>query len=377
MMPRDRGAAVLPGLHLEQLELPRRGPHPVVVWLWRESCFARIVLYHVRFRLLVLALLLCVGGLLFYTLEDGHSYTEAVYFTWSLIFGEPPERFPRHWALQSLFFVVPVIGLVVIIEGIIDFALMLRDRRRSERGWCRTMAAAMNNHIVLVGLGRLGYRTFKLLRKLGEQVVVIERVADNQFLEEVRRDGAPLFICDARREAVLEDANVADARSVILATNDDLANLEIALDARRLSPKVRVVLRMFDQNMADKIRDGFNIHIAVSQTALAAPTFAMSAIAPSIVSTFVVNNQLVVLQRWSVRRDGPMCGQTIGQVMEQQGLTIVERIPRIGERMLFPPPSTELVEGDQLLVQGLYEKVQSLGDEALREAAPGSASQRA
>ncbi|PJF24743.1 MAG: hypothetical protein CUN53_16300, partial [Phototrophicales bacterium] len=56
------------------------------------------------------------------------------------------------------------------------------------------------------GFGKLGYRIFLVLRKLGEPVVVIERDAHNQFLEEVRRDGSPLLVGDARREALLAAA---------------------------------------------------------------------------------------------------------------------------------------------------------------------------
>ena len=90
------------------------------------------------------------------------------------------------------------------------------------------MADSMSNHIVLAGLGRLGFRTFSMLRRIGENVVVIEHDEHAQFLEEVRRDGSPLFIGDARRESYLEEAGIQKAKSIVIATNDDLANLEIA-----------------------------------------------------------------------------------------------------------------------------------------------------
>ena len=326
---------------------------------WREWCFLRTVARHFRLRLLIIAVVLLVGGLLFrrFEPEKDHSLAEATYYTWSLVFGEPPEDFPTSGVLQALFFVMPVIGLTVIIEGIVDFALLLRDRRRCERSWCTMMSSSMSNHIVLVGLGRLGFRTFHLLRRLGEEVVVIERTADNQFVEDVRRDGSPLFIADARREAVLEDANVAKAKSIILATNDDLANLEIALDARRVTPDIRVVLRMFDQNMADKIGDGFNIHIAMSQAALSAPAFATAAIEASIVNSMVVGDQLVIMQRWHVREDGPLCGKTVGDILIEHGFGVVERRSRQEAGRLFPTPDTRLLEGDEILVQGPFDKL--------------------
>ncbi|MCI0629583.1 MAG: NAD-binding protein [Phycisphaerales bacterium] len=342
---------------------PRRGSR-----LWREWCFARVAFRHFRLRFLIMAAILIGGGLLFILLEPekNHSLPQAIFYTWSLVFGEAPEAFPKSIILRVMFFVVPALGLTVIIEAIIDFALMLRDRRRYERSWCTMLASSLSDHIVLVGFGKLGYQIFLLLRKLGEPVVVLERNADSQFLEELRRDGSPLLIGDARRDALLTEANIVKARSIILATDDDLANLEIALDARRLAPKVRVVLRMFDQNMADKLSDGFNIHQAMSQAALSAPTFAISAVAPSIVNSFILGNQLVVMQRWLVRADGPLTGKTISSLTTEFGLGAVEHHRPPDSPRLFPPPDLQLQPGDGVILQGPLHTLNKLWRENTR-----------
>jgi len=347
---------------LEPCRLPGGHRRGIPQRLWREWCFCRAVFRHFRLRLALMLLLLLTGGLLFrlYEPEKGHSLARATYYTWSLIFGEPPEEFPEAPVLQALFFVVPVLGLLIILEGIVEFALMLRDRRRNERGWCRIMADSYANHIILVGLGKLGWRSFRLLRQLGEDVVVIERNGGNQFLEEVRRDGSPLLVGDARREALLEEANAARARSIILATNNDLANLEIALDARRINPKIHLVLRMFDQNMADKLREGFDLPMAMSQSAISAPAFVMAALEGSIVGSLVVDDQLVIMQRWQVRRDGPLCGRTVGEIIQEYGVGVIERRTEGEPARLMPPPDTRLGEGDRLLVQGTFEVLNDL-----------------
>jgi Trk K+ transport system NAD-binding subunit len=322
-----------------------------------EWAFVRVALRHFRTRFVVMVFVLIGGATAFraFEPEKNLSFPQATFYTWSLVFGEPPEEFPTSPPLQALFFVIPVIGLTVIIEGIVDFALLLRDRRRHERSWCTMMAYALKKHVILVGLGKLGFRTFGLLRDMGVDVVVIERNPESQFLDVVRRDGSPLLIGDARREALLADANITKAQSIILASDDDLANLEIALDARRLHPDIRVVVRMFDQNMADKIRDGFNIHIAMSQSAISAPAFAASAIEESIVGSTIVDDRLIVMQIWHVRDGGPLCHLTVGDVLAHYGFSVVRHRPADGEAKLFPPPATRLTRGDELLVQGPFE----------------------
>jgi Trk K+ transport system NAD-binding subunit len=262
--------------------------------------------------------------------------------------------------LKALFFIMPVLGLTVILEGILYFAGLVRDRRRYERSWCVIMAKSMTDHVVLVGLGRLGWRAFRLLRDIGAPVVVIEADAAHPLLEEVRRDGSPLIVGDGRNENLLVEANAMKARAVIAATNNDLANLEIAMDARQLRPDIRVVVRMFDPKLADKVTSGLAIEAALSQSALAAPAFAMSALDPSIVSSFLVHDRLVVMHRWTVQSDGPLFGKTIGEVMADMGCAVVELRSGTAAARLFPPPDTELQPGDELLVQGPFETLSGL-----------------
>lgn len=353
----------MPARRIEQLRIPALPRHPADSRLWRELCFGRVLLRNFRFRLLLIVFILIAGTIAFYTLDrtTGGDLLLSLYFTWLLIFGQPPEPLPTYsWVLMPLFFLIPILGLLIVIDTIVDFALTVRDRRRAERSWCVTMAQSMSDHIVLVGMGRLGYRTYRLLKRLGQAVVVVESNDDNQFLDVVRQDGAPLLIADARRDAVLKEANVERARSIICATNDDLTNLEVALDARRLNPAVRVILRMFDQTMADKVRDGFNIRIAMSQAALSAPTFAMAAIDASIANTFVVDDELVVTQRWTVKPDGPLTGRTVADVLRDMRFSIVKWQPASGDGRLYPPPEQTLAAGDALMVQGSFDALLAL-----------------
>lgn len=370
--------ATLDTIRIDQLRSRRSFARGLRARVWRELCFVRAVIQHRGLSFLLLFALLAGGGWMFQELEPGenHSLWRSMYFTWSLILGQPPESFPRSTPLQILFFLVPVLGLTVFLEAIVELSLMLRDRRHRERAWCKIMASSMKDHVILVGLGRLGIRTYHLLRKLGCEVVVVERNKDNQFLEDVRRDGAPLFIGDARREAWLEEANVKSARSIVLATTDDLANLEMALDARKLNPGIRVVMRMFDPNMAEKVREGFQIHTAMSAASLAAPAFATAALERSIVSSVVIDDELLITQRWSVQAGGPLERRTVSELIAKYGLGVIERRTSAGERRFFPPSDTLLSAGDEIVVQGPFELLerQPPGLTGTARAAPMTAS---
>lgn len=347
---------------VEKLRARRSRWAPVRDRIWREWCFARAVGRRLGGRLFLILVLLLGGGLSFQGLEpEKHlPYPRAIYNTFSLIFAQPAEEFPEHWFLQVLYFAVPIVGLTVVIESMVELSQILRDRRSNERAWSESMAASLSDHVILVGLGRLGWRTHNALRGLGIPMVVIDLDDKGEFLEDVRRNGTPVLIGDARREAFLEDAGIRRARAIILATNDDLANLEVALDARNKRPEIRVVLRMFDQNMADKVHHGFNIRAALSTAALAAPTFAAAAIIRDVVATTVLDDQLVLMVNYQVGDGDPWSGKTVGELTEKLRLGVVRLAPQKGPTVLFPPPGARIGVGDKLVVQGVYDQLLDL-----------------
>ena len=100
--------------------------------------------------------------------------------------------------------------------------------------------------------------------------------------EHILSKAAPTVIDDVKdflfvNNKVLLEAGIREAESIVPCTRDDLMNLSIALEARRLVPGIKVVLRMFDVQMAENVRTGFNIHTAFSIPELSAPAFAAAA----------------------------------------------------------------------------------------------------
>ena len=133
-------------------------------------------------------------------------------------------------------------------------------------------ASTYRNHVVLCGLGRVGYRIVLDLLAAGQQVVAIEKSPDSVFIEEIQGLDVPVLIGDSRLKKNLQLANLEQARAIILATNDDLANLDAALTARDMKPDIKVVLRLFDDTLATKVASQFNMPV-ISTSAVSAPAF--------------------------------------------------------------------------------------------------------
>jgi Trk K+ transport system NAD-binding subunit len=129
-------------------------------------------------------------------------------------------------------------------------------------------------HVVVCGLGNIGYRVVEELTALGERVVAIDKAADGPYLDIVRQKGVPTFIGDSTVPAVLRQARADTAKVVIAVTSSELANIEIALLVREMNPKQRVIVRLIDPQFAEAVRDAADIKNALSVPALAAPAFA-------------------------------------------------------------------------------------------------------
>lgn len=320
--------------------------------LWRDT---RVLVRQFRMPLLAFLVLLGIGTLalhLFYTdPETGQrpGWAESLYSVFTLIFLQPVLPFPRVIGLQLLFIVVPVIGLALVANGIAQFSMALFDRRERKEAWQVAIASTYRNHIVVCGLGKVGYRVVKELLRLGEEVVGIELDATCPFLGELAGLGVPVLVGNARQRETLEKARVREASAIVACTQDDLTNLDIALDARELNPGIKVVMRMFDAQLAEKVRSGFGIHTAFSTSALAAPVFAAAATRAQIESSFYVDDVLMNVARTTIQAGSALEGRTVGEVEREFDLTVaLHKGPRGIDA--HPAPEVALSAGDCIIV---------------------------
>lgn len=290
--------------------------------------------------------------------EKVHSYSEGLYITYCLIFMEHLLDFPEHRVLQVFYVVLPPLGLGVILDAIVRFSYHILRRNEASADWVRAMTKTMKNHVVLFGLGKLGLRVLQELLRLDELVVVVEKDATCPNIAYARRHGVPVRIGMGREEGILDELNLKDAKSVIMATDDDLANLEVALDARNVKDDIAVVLRLFDQELAAKIKDAFDINLAFSTSELAAPLFATASSDRSIINSFYVGRQLMLVARVEVANGGGVVGKSIAEVRNEFQVLVLE-VRRGSDQRFFPEVEERLVAGDRLTVQSGPERLRA------------------
>jgi CPA2 family monovalent cation:H+ antiporter-2 len=100
---------------------------------------------------------------------------------------------------------------------------------------------SIENHVVIVGYGRVGRHIIALAGELGIPHLVVE--ADSQRVEELDRHNVPTLYGDAANSEVLTHAGLKRARALVVAGPDEDANAIIVRAARDIAPELPIIAR--------------------------------------------------------------------------------------------------------------------------------------
>ncbi len=288
-----------PGSPATELPPPptHRGGPVGRAWSGIRSRFATPERRLVRFAAILVGL--AIGSAAFFGVISRLSPLDAVSYAITLLTGAPLptdlQTESANVALRIYAILLSLVGaaLVAVVYAFITDAL-IRSRLLQTLGR-RTVPANMRDHVIVAGLGSIGYRVALGIAARGVPVVVVEVHDESRFVSPARAAGIPVYIGDARHREVLEDLRVGTARAVVAATSNDLVNLSTALNARALRPDMRVVVRLFDPEFAVRVQHGFGIRFTRSVSHLAAPAFAAAAVGSEVMATVPVGDRRVIL----------------------------------------------------------------------------------
>ncbi len=137
-----------------------------------------------------------------------------------------------------------------IIFGV-TFSLLFQNiiaKYNPERS-CRMLAKEMHGHIVVVGYSNLGHRLVQYFRKENMPYCVIER--DRDKVDDLLREGEAVVVDNACQLDAIEDANVAEAKVVIVASNNLETALLVTKRVRDRNKTCRIIARCFQDEFVE------------------------------------------------------------------------------------------------------------------------------
>jgi Trk K+ transport system NAD-binding subunit len=298
------------------------------------------------------------------------SLLDALYFTITVVtsvgFGD--HNFAQQDGLMKIFGILLILLGVASTSVLYAFVANFIITRRLAQTLGREQATELNDHVIVCGLGALGFEVVQSLNRQGVKVVAVDKSDQGAFNLDIQRLGIPLIFGDISQPQTLRAANVRQASTLALLTGDDLANLKAALSARAefasLHPgdqPLHVVLRLFDLDLAERVAETFNIQTSYSASGLAAPYFVGAALEYEVISTFYLRRQPFIVARLVINPACPLTGQTVQQFYEATQMHVLAGVMGQtghingavdGHIQLYPKPNTVLTSGDTVYLIG-------------------------
>lgn len=322
---------------------------------WESAVTLRALLDH-RFRVLMLTILLIVVvTTAFFAYSKGITPMDSLYFTVVTLsgvgYGDYNLRYDPYWVkiYGMAFILVGVTFLAIFYSLLVDALVGIRLARA-----LGTVHSRINGHVIICGLGNIGFRVSEHLSTAGHSVVVIDRNEHNRHLPAIRRLGVPVVIGDASLSETLHAAHVETARSLVACTDDDIIDLESAVNARSLHPDLPIVLRLFDDDISRRVEQHFSIRFSRSMSSLSAPVFATEMLRHAVVASIPVGHngaETVLIAELEVEAGSLFDGIAVSE-LEITGRNKVVAITRLDEEPEWMPfgTATTLAANDRILL---------------------------
>jgi Trk K+ transport system NAD-binding subunit len=181
-------------------------------------------------------------------------------------------------------------------------------------GSVRGKERPLSGHVIVAGLGNVGTRIAGQLHDLGVDVVCVDRDENAAGIELARQLGLRVVIGETHREETLRAAGVRTSQALVSVTNSDIVNLETALHARALAADVRLVLRLSDDDLAERVQKTVGNAISRSVPYLAAPAFAAAMLEHQVLRTIPVGRHVLLIADVRVGAGSELAGQPVQNV---------------------------------------------------------------
>jgi Trk K+ transport system NAD-binding subunit len=211
------------------------------------------------------------------------------------------------------------------------------------------------DHVVVIGLGRVGQRVALLLQNLQRSLVGIH---SSPLSPEVLPQ-MPLVIGNFKQS--LGQVNLETAQSIIVMSDDEVTNLELGLMARAMNPNCNLVIRIFDPGFAENVAQLLPGARVLGAYALAAEAFSAAAFGENILSLFRLHNRTTLVTEYRIEPEDTLQGLLLAEVA--YGYAVVPIFHQKGDQRagtFMPSDDVRLQAGDRLVILGTTNGLQQI-----------------
>ncbi|HEX4106303.1 MAG TPA: potassium channel protein [Rhizomicrobium sp.] len=132
-------------------------------------------------------------------------------------------------------------GMILFTGALVQFLTITQLQQIFGGRRVKAEIGRLENHVIVIGFGRIGAMLATELKSGGAPFVVLEN--DEKRAAAVRELGHLCLVGDATSETALRDAGIERARTLASVLPNDAANVFITLSARALNPAIEIIAR--------------------------------------------------------------------------------------------------------------------------------------
>ena len=203
----------------------------------------------------------------------------------------------------------------------------------------------MQSEIIVCGLGRTGSKIYSLLKQQGAEVVAISRSPVNTASEQI-------IVGDPRHNATLIKAGIRQAKTLVLVHDDDALNLAILTQARVLNPRIRIINRLLNHTLGDRLDLTLPDHYTMSVATLSAPLFTFAALGNEAIGQLKLFDRTWPIQEEVIDVHHPWLGKELRALWDDPARMLIYYLPAVGEIDLVSAikDGSRLQPGDRLIL---------------------------
>ena len=323
-------------------------------------------------RLIVLALLplvLVAVGTFGYRLIEGPSWSlfDSLYMTVITLttvgFQEVHPLTPPGRAFTIALCMVGVFTLLFAAMEFLRLVVSGELQKTLGRQWMQRNLAALNDHFIVCGFGRMGQYVCQEFAAHKLPFVIIEQ--DDRRAEGIHEAGYLFVHGDATSDEVLRRAGIERAKALVTAVASDEDNLYITLSARLLNEKLFIVARAEEREAEPKLRRVGANHV-VSPYVIGGARIAQAVIRPTVVDFIELATRTdyleMQIEEIELQPGSPLVGQTLGErhFHQEMGVIVVAIKKPSGEMVANPAGTTMLEAGSTLIALGHRQQLDEL-----------------
>ncbi len=323
-------------------------------------------------RRLVLALsgivALTATGTVGYMLIEGMSLVDALYMSVITIstvgFGEVKPLGPAGrlftigliiFGVGNAFYLFAVVAEILIEGRLREYLGVTAMQRKIHE---------LQEHVIICGFGRFGRVVAEELLRHSIPLVVID--PDPAKHEELSRLDVLHLLGDATRDERLEEAGIAQARAIVVATGSDADNVYITLSAREKNRSAMIHARGESESGMRRLKLAGADHV-ISAYQRGGMRVAATILRPSVVDFLELatpgRGNEIDLEQLRIDAGSPLVGRSIAAIEKETRKFRIVALKRASEAIsLIPDPDTLVQAGDHLVVIGDRASLKTLAE---------------